>query len=99
MNKDKLRVINIFICTLCIAISIIYFVITIHGDKKINESDVIVVDTTYNKVILDSIDYNIKVKDSIIVNIKHELKYETEEAINANDSDAVKQFYKLVWAK
>ena len=53
------------------------------------------VDTVYNKVVLDSINYNIHIKDSTIVELKKKVEYETEQAINANDSDAIKQFYEL----
>lgn len=56
------------------------------------------VDTVYNKVVLDSINYNIHIKDSTIVKLKKKIEYETEQAINANDSNAIKQFYELAGA-
>ena len=56
------------------------------------------VDTVYNKVVLDSINYNIHIKDSTIVKLKQKVEYETEQAISANDSDAIKQFYELAGA-
>ena len=62
---------------------------------KQNKDNIEIIDTTYNKVMLDSIEYRICIKDSVIVELKKQVKYETEQAINANDSDAVKQFYKL----
>lgn len=68
------------------------------GNKNNNKTDynnVIVHDTTYNKIILDSIEYNIHIKDSIIVKLKKKIEYEMEQAINANDSNAIKQFYEL----
>ena len=52
--------------------------------------------TTYNHIILDSIKYRLIEKDSIIYNIKEDLKDDIQEAINANDSNVVKQFYELV---
>lgn len=53
------------------------------------------IDTMYNKVVLDSIEYNIRVKDSVIVKLKQECEYEVEQAISANDSNAVEQFKEL----
>lgn len=55
----------------------------------------IVNDTIYNTITLDSIRYNIIVIDSTIIEIKKNVRYEIEQAINANDSDAVEQFKAL----
>lgn len=65
------------------------------NSAKQNKDNIEIIDTTYNKVVLDSIEYRIYIKDSVIVELKKQVKYEIEQAINANDSDAVKQFYKL----
>lgn len=65
------------------------------NSAKQNKDNIEIIDTTYNKVVLDSIEYRIHIKDSVIVELKKQVKYEIEQAINANDSDAVKQFYKL----
>ena len=62
---------------------------------KQNKDNIEIIDTIYNKIVLDSIEYRIRTKDSIIVELKKQVKYEIEQAINANDSDAVKQFYEL----
>lgn len=67
-------------------------------EHKNSVKQIVVPDTTYNKVVLDSIEYNIKIKDSTILELKKRIEYETEKAINANDSDAVKQFYELAGA-
>lgn len=65
--------------------------------SKSNINDNIVIqDTTYNHIILDSIKYRLIEKDSVIYNIKEDLKDDIQEAINANDSNVVKQFYELV---
>lgn len=72
---------------------IVGYVIGIKG--IINRQEVNVIDTTYNKVILDSIEYNIKRKDSIITNIKRNIKYEVEQANNVSDSVAVSMFKQL----
>ena len=64
---------------------------------KSNINDNIVIqDTIYNYIILDSIKHRLIEKDSIIYNIKEDLKDDIQEAINANDSNVVKQFYELV---
>lgn len=64
---------------------------------KSNINDNIVIqDTTYNYIILDSIKHRLIEKDSIIYNIKEDLKDDIQETINANDSNVVKQFYELV---
>lgn len=77
---------------------IVGYYIAYNNNSKIEYNNDILPDTTYNKVILDSIEYNIKIKDSIIIKLKKRTEYETEQAINANDSDAVKQFYELAGA-
>lgn len=65
--------------------------------SKSNINDNIVIqDTTYNHIILDSIKYRLIEKDSVICNIKEDLKDDIQEVINANDSNVVKQFYELV---
>lgn len=56
-------------------------------------------DTTYNKIILDSINVEISKKDSVINNLKQRMNYEIEQAVNANDSVAVWQFQILVKGK
>lgn len=65
-------------------------------DKNNINDNIIIQDTTYNHIILDSIKYRLIEKDSIIYNIKEDLKDDIQEAINANDSNVVKQFYELV---
>ena len=55
-------------------------------------------DTTYNKVVLDSIEYNITKKDSVIYNIKQEMKDEVTESFELSDSVAVELFKELCTA-
>lgn len=69
-----------------------------NNNEKTNYDNVIVPDTTYNKVTLDSIEYNIHKKESIIIELKKRTEYEIEQAINANDSIAIKQFKELAGA-
>lgn len=69
-----------------------------NNNEKTNYDNVIVPDTTYNKVTLDSIEYNIHKKEFTIIELKKRTKYEIEQAINANDSIAIKQFKELAGA-
>lgn len=69
-----------------------------NNNEKTNYDNVIVPDTTYNKVTLDSIEYNIHKKEFTIIELKKRTKYEIEQAINANDSVAIKQFKELAGA-
>lgn len=62
---------------------------------KNNKVEVISIDTTYNKIVLDSIEYNIIKRDSIIVKLKEKYYDELEKVISASDSDVVKQFKAL----
>ena len=74
---------------------IIGYCIANDNNSKIDYNNVTLPDTTYNKVILDSIEYNIHKKDSTIVELKKRIEYEMEQAINANDSIAIEQFKEL----
>lgn len=69
-----------------------------NNNEKTNYDNVIIPDTTYNKVTLDSIEYNINKKESTIIELKKRTKYEIEQAINANDDIAIKQFKELAGA-
>ena len=77
---------------------IIGYCIADNNNSKIDCNNVTLSDTTYNKVILDSIEYNIHKKDSTIIELKKRTEYEMEQAINANDSIAVEQFKDLAGA-
>ena len=91
MNNITKSFIIIIICISCFIVGIL-----IGSNYKHNNTETIIIyDTVYNKTILDSISYNIKVKDSIIIKLKHKMQYEIEQAINADDSTAIKQFYEL----
>lgn len=89
---------KIFIC-ICIIILFIAFIIKYNivykQSKTTNNENIILTDTTYNKVTLDSIKYNIIKKDSTIYKLKKEVRYEIEKALNANDSVAIEQFKSL----
>lgn len=95
---EKVNKICIFIVILLIAFIAGYIV----GDKQnqiIDNKDVVLPDTAYNKVTLDSIEYNIIKKDSTIYKLKEEVKDEIEKALNADDSIAVEQFKSLSTAR
>ena len=73
-----------------------YFAFYFHfKEHKDDTNQVIVPDTTYNKVILDSIEFNIDKKDSVIYNIKQEMKNEVTESFELSDSAAVELFKEL----
>lgn len=75
-------------------IGVILFKIVIY--KNPDSNNVIVTDTIYNKVTLDSIEYNIIKRDSIIYNITNKYEDEIKQANNISDSCAVELFKKLV---
>ena len=95
---EKVNKICIFIVILLVTFIAGYIV----GDKQnqiIDNKDVVLPDTAYNKVTLDSIEYNIIKKDSTIYKLKEEVKDEIEKALNADDSIAVEQFKSLSTAR
>lgn len=95
---EKVNKICIFIVILLVTFIVGYVV----GDKQnqiIDNKDVVLPDTTYNKVTLDSIEYNIIKKDSTIYKLKEEVKDEIEKALNTDDSIAVEQFKSLSTAR
>lgn len=74
---------------------IIGYYIAYNNNSKIDHNNVILPDTTYNKIILDSIEYNIIKKDSTIKKIKYQMKYEVNKVYTLDDSATVKLFYQL----
>lgn len=83
-----------------ITLLLAFFIGFITGKKSIEiiTDEVIKVDTVYDKVVFDSIEYNIQKHDSVIVEIKKQIVYETDEAVNADDSIVVEQFKSLAGA-
>lgn len=92
---EKFNKILLLLIIILIVFSVGYTIGYRKAKNNINDN-VIIQDTTYNHIILDSIKYRLIEKDSIIYNIKEDLKDDIQEAINANNSNAVKQFYELV---
>lgn len=95
-NNNKLSI-TIMVLVGIIMCLILYIFYNVKYNQKIkHEQTVIVVDTTYNTVVLDSIKYNIIYRDSIIYNLKQEMQYEKDKVYNMSNNDAVKLFYELV---
>ena len=95
-NNNKLSM-TIMVLVGIIMCLILYIFYNVKYNQKIkHEQTVIVVDTTYNTVVLDSIKYNIIYRDSIIYNLKQEIQYEKDKVYNMSNNDVVKLFYELV---
>lgn len=92
---EKFNKILLLLIIILIVFSVGYTIGYRKAKSNINDN-IVIQDTTYNYIILDSIKYHLIEKDSIIYNIKEDLKDDIQEAINANDSNVVKQFYELV---
>ena len=92
---EKFNKILLLLIIILIVFSVRYTIGYRKAKSNINDN-IVIQDTTYNHIILDSIKYRLIEKDSIIYNIKEDLKDDIQEAINANDSNVVKQFYELV---
>lgn len=67
------------------------------AQKSVNTQEILI-DTAYNKIVLDSIEYNIIKKDSVISNIKHKMKDEIAESFNLDVSATVELFKSLAGA-
>lgn len=73
-----------------------YFAFYFHYKEHKNDANKIIVpDTTYNKITLDSIEVNIKQKDSVITKIKYKMQYEIKKADTISNDSAVKLFKQL----
>lgn len=92
---EKFNKILLLLIIILIVFSVGYTIGYRKAKSNINDN-IVIQDTTYNHIILDSIKYRLIEKDNIIYNIKEDLKDDIQEAINANDSNIVKQFYELV---
>lgn len=92
---EKFNKILLLLIIILIVFSVGYTIGYRKAKSNINDN-IVIQDTTYNYIILDSIKHRLIEKDSIIYNIKEDLKDDIQEAINANNSNVVKQFYELV---
>lgn len=82
------------ILTIIAAIAIFGWITNKDYIKK--ENYIIQIDTVYNKVRLDSIEYNIIKLDSTVVKLKVKYDEVIEKSYNLGDSAAVELFFKLV---
>lgn len=97
---EKENKICICVCIIILVIAfIIKYIIVNKQNQTINNENIVLTDTIYNKVTLDSIEHNIIKKDSTIYKLKKEVRYEIEKALNADDSVAIEQFKSLSTAK
>lgn len=96
-NNNKKLTITISVLVGIIMCLILYLFYNIKYVEKVkHEQTIIVIDTTYNTVVLDSIRYNIVYRDSVVYNLKQEIQYEKDKVYNMSNNDAVKLFYELV---
>lgn len=86
--KDLIYLIIIFV--------LIFLVSRLSIKNDVSVEPVKPVDTTYNRVVIDSIEYNIIKRDSIIVQIKDSIIYELQLNQTADDTTVVVNFQKLL---
>lgn len=80
---------------------IIIFILTFLVSRLSIKKDVPVepikpIDTSYNRIVIDSIKYNIIEKDSMIIHIKDSIIYELQLNQTADDSTVIANFQKLL---
>lgn len=95
MDNEDRRVIIITLSFVILTILGIFIFNKCNNNTKNKTSVIHIVDTSYNKVVLDSIEVNIKYKDSIIKRIKYEMEHEIEKVNAIDDSAAVELFKQL----
>ena len=99
MQENKINKSNIIITVLvCLLFgTLLYIFYTNKYNQRIeNKQNIIIVDTTYNTITLDSIEYNIIYRDSIVYQLKQKMQYEKDKVLDMSNNDAVKLFYELV---
>lgn len=79
-----LQLITILLCSLLIV------------NKNDKYDRTIINDTVINRVRIDSVHFLINKQESIINIINNKERYEIKQAVNANDSDVIRLFKKLV---
>lgn len=75
-------------------IFIITFLLVIKNQN--NKNKIILQDTTYNHIILDTINKTIHTKEEIIIDLKYRKDENIKNAINADCTTAINQFKELV---
>ena len=95
MDNEDIKVIGI-VLSFAVLTVLGFSIFNRCNENKENKKDIIqIVDTTYNKVILDSIQINIKQRDSVITKIKYRMQYEIKKTDTISNDSAVKLFKQL----
>lgn len=92
--EQFIRKIIIFIVVIYLLIVIIF--ITFKCCRNKTDDEIIVVDTTYNKTVIDSLNRNINFQENLIYNYKTKLYEELEITNNLDDSLTIIKFKELV---
>lgn len=95
MGETARELIHTFVGVV-IGVIIVWIIITAQRKDNNNDNAVTPIDTTYNKVILDSIEYNIITIDSTIVKLKTEYNERIEVVKTLDDSSSIELFVRLV---
>lgn len=86
--RDLIYLIIIFV--------LIFLVSRLSIKKDVPVEPIKPIDTSYNRVVIDSIKYNIIKRDSIIIHIKDSIIYELQINQSASDSMLIVNFQKLL---
>lgn len=86
--RDLIYLIIIFV--------LIFLVSRLSIKKDVPVEPIKPIDTSYNRVVIDSIKYNIIERDSIIIHIKDSIIYELQINQSASDSMLIVNFQKLL---
>lgn len=95
MDNEDIKVIGIVLSFAVLTVLGFSIFNRCNRDKENKEDIIQIVDTTYNKIVLDSIQINIKQRDSVITKIKYRMQYEIEKADTISNDSAVKLFKQL----
>lgn len=95
MDKTVDVIFGIVIVSICVGLFFYCYHRGLVKDRAETIENIVKPDTTYDKVVLDSIEYNIIKKDSVIYNFKQEMKDEVTKSFELSDSAAVKLFREL----
>ena len=86
--RDLIYLIIIFV--------LIFLVSRLSIKKDVPVEPIKPIDTSYNRVVIDSIKYNIIERDSMIIHIKDSIIYELQLNQTADDSTVIANFQKLL---
>ena len=86
--RDLIYLIIIFV--------LIFLVSRLSIKKDVPVEPIKPIDTSYNRVVIDSIKYNIIERDSMIIHIKDSIIYELQLNQTADDSAVIINFQKLL---